>query len=231
MTFVHENNFEPFPKLEVHNHKGMRFYENPEGLKYPSITTVLGRRPDKVKSLKEWRVRVGNEQANKISGKAARRGTVFHNMVEDYLQNNIETIDEYKQQNFLAYCMFGEAKSHLDECIHKIILQETSMYSDKFEVAGRVDCIAEFNGGGLAVIDFKTTTMMKKREWMDDYFVQCAAYASMFEEHTGVPIPKVVIMMVSEDGEIQILEENTTDFYPSLQKAMKDFYENLDLDK
>ena len=72
---------------------------------------------------------------------------------------------------------------------------------------------------------------MKKREWMDDYFVQCAAYASMFEEHTGVPIPKVVIMMVSEDGEIQILEENTTDFYPSLQKAMSDFYENLDLDK
>ena len=110
MTFIHENNFEPFPKLEVHNHKGMRFYENPEGLKYPSITTVLGRRPDKVKSLNEWRQRVGNEQANKISGKAARRGTVFHNMVEDYLQNNTETIDEYKQQNFLAYCMFGEAK-------------------------------------------------------------------------------------------------------------------------
>ena len=105
------------------------------------------------------------------------------------------------------------------------------MYSDKFEVAGRVDCIAEYNGGGLAVIDFKTTTMMKKREWMDDYFIQCAAYASMFEEHTGVPIPRIVIMMVSEDGEIQIIEENTKDFYPSLQKAMSDFYKNLDLDK
>ena len=126
--------------------------------------------------------------------------------------------------------MFGEMKSHIDDALGKVLMQEQPMYSNEYKVAGRCDLIAEYNGD-LAVIDFKTTTTEKKEEWITDYFVQATAYAKMFEEHTKLPVNKVVIMMVSEDGEIQILEENTVDFYPSLQKAMSDFYENLDLDK
>ena len=214
----------PFPELEVHNIKGLRFYETPTGEKYPSITTVLGKQPGKQKGLQEWRERVGVAQAQIISGKAARRGSVFHNIVENYLLD--KDISDFKQQNFMAWCMFGEMKSHLDEKINEVVLQEQTMFSSKFKVAGRCDLIGVYKNK-LSVVDFKTTTRTKKEEWIDDYFIQCAAYASMFEEHTGEPVEDVVIMMVAEDGEVQLFEKKTADYLPKLEKIMDDFYETV----
>ena len=214
----------PFPELEVHNIKGLRFYETPTGEKYPSITTVLGKQPGKQKGLQEWRERVGVAQAQIISGKAARRGSVFHNIVENYLQDN--DISDFKQQNFMAWCMFGEMKSHLDEKINQVVLQEQTMFSPKFKVAGRCDLIGVYKNK-LSVVDFKTTTGTKKEEWIDDYFIQCAAYASMYEEHTGESVEDVVIMMVAEDGEVQLFEKKTADYLPKLEKIMDDFYETV----
>ena len=214
----------PFPELEVHNIKGLRFYETPTGEKYPSITTVLGKQPGKQKGLQEWRERVGVAQAQIISGKAARRGSVFHNIVENYLQD--EDISDFKQQNFMAWCMFGEMKSHLDEKINEVVLQEQTMFSSKFKVAGRCDLIGVYKDK-LSVVDFKTTTKTKKEEWIGDYFIQCAAYASMFEEHTGEPVEDVVIMMVAEDGEVQLFEKKTADYLPQLEVLMDDFYETV----
>ena len=214
----------PFPELEVHNIKGLRFYETPTGEKYPSITTVLGKQPGKQKGLQEWRERVGVAQAQIISGKAARRGSVFHNIVENYLLD--KDISDFKQQNFMAWCMFGEMKSHLDEKINQVVLQEQTMFSPKFKVAGRGDLIGVYKNK-LSVVDFKTTTRTKKEEWIGDYFIQCAAYASMFEEHTGEPVEDVVIMMVAEDGEVQLFEKKTADYLPKLEKIMDDFYETV----
>ena len=214
----------PFPELEVHNIKGLRFYETPTGEKYPSITTVLGKQPGKQKGLQEWRERVGVAQAQIISGKAARRGSVFHNIVENYLQD--EDISDFKQQNFMAWCMFGEMKSHLDEKINQVVLQEQTMFSSKFKVAGRCDLIGVYKNK-LSVVDFKTTTRTKKEEWIGDYFIQCAAYASMYEEHTGEPVEDVVIMMVAEDGEVQLFEKKTADYLPQLEVLMDDFYETV----
>ena len=102
--------------------------------------------------------------------------------------------------------MFGEMKSHLDEKINEVVLQEQTMFSSKFKVAGRCDLIGVYKDK-LSVVDFKTTTTTKKEEWIGDYFIQCAAYASMFEEHTGEPVEDVVIMMVAEDGEVQLFEK------------------------
>ena len=214
----------PFPELEVHNIKGLRFYETPTGEKYPSITTVLGKQPGKQKGLQEWRERVGVAQAQIISGKAARRGSVFHNIVENYLQD--EDISDFKQQNFMAWCMFGEMKSHLDEKINQVVLQEQTMFSSKFKVAGRCDLIGVYKDK-LSVVDFKTTTTTKKEEWIGDYFIQCAAYASMYEEHTGEPVEDVVIMMVAEDGEVQLFEKKTADYLPQLEVLMDEFYETV----
>ncbi len=227
MEFLHDYKHEPFPELEVHNINGMRFYEAPNGLKYPSITTVLGKQPGKQKGLQEWRDRVGEQQARAISGKAARRGTAFHYCVEDYLQNQ-PIGDKHKEKNFLAYHMFQEARSHLDNSIYQIVLQEQAMYSDMFKVAGRCDAIAVYDNE-LAVVDFKTTTTMKKREWLEDYFIQCSAYASMYEEHTGEPIDRVVIFMVAEDGQIEIFKEDTKDYLPMLDEMMEEFYNNVEL--
>jgi len=226
MSFIHEYIHAPFPDLEVSNVNGMRFYEAPNGLKYPSITTVLGKQPGKQKGLQEWRQRVGAQQAAIISGKAARRGTAFHQCVEDYLKNQ-QINGEHKQKNFLAYHMFQEAKGQLDDNIDQVVLQEQAMYSDIFKVAGRCDMIGIWQNE-LAVVDFKTTTTMKKREWLEDYFIQCSAYASMYEEHTGEAVDQLIIFMVAEDGQIEIFREDTKDYLPLLDEMMESFYNNLD---
>ena len=223
---MNTENFE-FPELVIHTHNGMRFYEAPDGNKYPSITTVLGKQPGKQKGLREWRERIGEEQARIVSGKAARRGTAFHNICEDYL-NGVEDITHHKDKNFLAYCMFGEMKSYLDEKIQHVVLQEQTMYSPKYKVAGRCDFIGVYNNT-LAVVDFKTTTTPKKEEWIEDYFIQCTAYASMYEEHTDIGIDDIVIMMVAEDGQVQIFEKRTKDYVEKLETMMDQFYENLDV--
>ena len=216
-----------WPDLVVHSHNGMRFYETPDGNKYPSITTVLGKQPGKQKGLQAWRQRIGEEQARIVSGKAARRGTAFHNICEDYL-NGMEDITHHKDKNFLAWCMFGEMKSHLDEKINKVVLQEQSMYSPRYKVAGRCDFIGVYKDT-LAVVDFKTTTTPKKEEWIEDYFVQCSAYASMYEEHTGETIEDIVIMMVAEDGQVQIYEKKAADYLPKLEEMMEEFYKTIEL--
>ena len=228
MEFIHTNGYEPFPELPVHKLHGMRFYEAPDGLKYPSITTVLGKRPGKQEGLQRWRDRVGEEQARMISGKAARRGTVFHNIVENYLKN--ADISDYKAEHFLAWCMFNELTFTLNNNIDVVVLQEQTMHSPKYKVAGRCDFVGEYKGK-LAIVDFKTTTTEKKEEWIEDYFIQCAAYATMFEEHTGRVVDDIVILMVAENGRLQIYEKKTADYLPQLQEIMDEFYLNLDLDK
>jgi len=219
-----EYNGPAFPELPVHTVNGMRFYETPEGDKLPSITTVLGKQPGKQDGLKKWRERVGEQQARIISGKAARRGTVFHNIVEDYLNNQV--IEHHKGDNFLAWCLFGEMRKHLDEHIGGVILQEQNMYSKEYKVAGRCDLIGVYDDK-ITVVDFKTTTTMKKEEWCEDYFIQCAAYASMYEEHTGVVVDDIVIMMIAEDGQIELFEKKTKDYLAKLDKIMTEFYDNL----
>ena len=229
MSFLTEYIHQPFPDLEVSNVNGMRFYEAPNGLKYPSITTVLGKQPGKQKGLHEWRKRVGAQQAAIISGKAARRGTAFHWCVEDYLKNQ-EINGEHKEKNFLAYHMFMESKKYLDDNIDQVVLQEQAMYSDIFKVAGRCDMSGVWNNE-LAVVDFKTTTTMKKREWLYDYFIQCSAYGSMYEEHTGEAIDNIIIFMVAEDGAVEIFREDTKDYLPMLDEMMESFYNNLDTEE
>ena len=222
--FIHENNYEPFPELQTVKYNGMRFYETPEGLKFPSITTVIDKQRAKSEGLQKWRDRIGEEAAKLITRKAAARGTAFHHICEDYINN--QDIEEHKGKNFLSWCMFGEMKSHLDEKINQVVLQEQTMFSSKFKVAGRCDLIGVYKDK-LSVVDFKTTTKTKKEEWIGDYFIQCAAYASMFEEHTGEPVEDVVIMMVAEDGEVQLFEKKTADYLPKLEELMDDFYETV----
>ena len=224
MNFLHEFIHEPFPELSVHNINGLRFYEAPNGLKYPSITTVLGKQPGKQEGLQRWREKIGHAAANIISGKAARRGTAFHHICEDYLNN--QDIEEHKGKNFLSWCMFGEIKDYLDEHIDQVILQEQSMYSDRFKVAGRCDFIGLYDNE-MAVVDFKTTTTPKKEEWIEDYFIQCAAYASMYEEHTTEEIETIVIIMVAEDGSIQIFKKKASDYFEKLEQLMETFYADI----
>ena len=222
--FIHENNYEPFPELQTVKYNGMRFYETPEGLKFPSITTVIDKQRGKSEGLQKWRDRIGEEAAKLITRKAAARGTAFHHICEDYINN--QDIEDHKGKNFLSWCMFGEMKSLIADSVGKVLMQEQPMYSNEYKVAGRCDLIAEYNGD-LAVIDFKTTTSEKKEEWITDYFVQATAYAKMCEEHTKLPVNKVVIMMVSENATVQIWEKAAKDFVPRLEEIIESFYDTV----
>lgn len=189
------------PEIRTENINGGRYYVTPTGIKYPSITTVLSILSKK--AIMEWRKRVGAEEANKISTKAARRGTNVHQMCEDYLNNK-----EYITNKTMPVDkeMFGTLKPILDERINNIHTQEATLYSDYLGVAGRVDCIAEFDGR-LSVIDFKTSRKLKKREWISNYFQQASAYCVMYEERTGIPIDQIVILIAVDEEEPQVFIE------------------------
>ena len=202
------------PEITTENINGKRFYVTPEGNKYPSITTVLsGRNKD---GIVRWRESVGNDVANQIMRSAAKRGTAVHNLVENYLNN-----EELSKQDVLPVALFTLLKPELDN-INNIRIQEGGLYSDKYGVAGRVDCVAEYKGK-ISVIDFKTSTKEKKEEWVENYFIQGSAYCEMYEERFLQSIEQVVILIVTEDGAVQTFIKDKKNYLPLLESAIKDF--------
>lgn len=213
MMFTH--NTVEIPKLKQINAKGGRRYETPTGESYPSVTTVLGRL--KAQAIQEWRNRVGDEEANKIMTKAARRGTNVHLMCEHYLNN------EFNPMRFMPSDIetFNSIKEILNK-INNIHLLEGRLYSHHLGLAGTVDCIAEYEGK-LSVIDFKTSLKTKKREWIDNYFMQESAYAIMYEERTGRPITQLVTIIAVDNSEPQVFVEHRDTWAKSLVDAIRDY--------
>ena len=182
---------------------GKRYYRTPDGKHYPSVTTVTGML--NAKWIKKWRKSVGEEKANKISRKAAMRGTRYHQLQEDFL-NNILTEERLKEATPLDLMMFNQTKE-LTSKLGDIYMLEGSMVSNELEMAGRVECIAEF-AGKVSVIDFKTSTKHKTPSKIKNYFLQETAYAKMFEENFNVPIERIVtIVAVEETGQSQLFVE------------------------
>ena len=208
------------PELKTTTIDRKRFYITPKEKYYPSITTVLSIRNKK--GLMEWRKRVGDEVANYVSGKAASRGTKVHHMCEDYL-NNMETDfpDKWEKHknDFLPWCLFGQLKNKVLINISDIYGQECGLYSDKYRVAGRVDCIAKYNGV-LSIIDFKTSTKERSDSWNENYYIQCSAYAEMFTELTEIDISQIVILVVTEDGVVQEFIKDKNDYLDALRNSV-----------
>ena len=218
-SFNHVDLPNKLPDITTETIKGKRFYITPEGKKYPSITTVLSGRNSE--GLVKWRESVGNDVANQIMRTAAKRGTAVHELAENYLNN-----EELSKQDVLPLAMFTLLKPELDN-INNIVMQEGALYSDKWGIAGRVDCVADYDGK-ISVIDFKTSTKEKKEEWVENYFIQCTAYCEMFEERYGYPIDQIAILIVTEDGTVQTFVKDKKDYLPLLQPAIDDFWEKQD---
>ena len=169
-------------EVEPVNKDGVRFYKLPKTDKYyPSVTSITSFK--NAKFFKEWRTKIGEDEANRITARATQRGTAFHSIAEDYINGELD-LDKYLDNNPLSVRMFQSAKDTLNR-IDNIHCLEAFLYSHYLGLAGRVDCIAEFDGE-LAVIDFKTSTKEKKEEHIENYFVQETAYAAMFLERTGI---------------------------------------------
>ena len=216
--FIH--NAVDIPEVGTTNVNRKRFYLTPTGT-YPSITTVLGVRKEKKAGLQAWRERVGHDVANHIMRTAASRGTAVHHMCEDFL-NNKDVIKE--EQSFLPWCLFSQLKPTLEKSINNIYAQECGLWSEKYRVAGRVDCIAEWNGVP-SIIDFKTSRSERKDDYNFEYYMQASAYAEMFQERTGIEINQIVILVVTEDGLVQEFVKDKNDYLQDLVDTIDLFTE------
>ena len=224
MIFTHKPPLKDLPPLKAKTSDLGRFYTNLNtNESYPSITTVLGAQSKE--GILEWKKRVGEEVANHISRQAANRGTHVHNMVEDHLNNlDVDQIEKYEKQ-FLPRMMFNVLKPELSK-INNIRLQEAAMYSTDYTVAGRVDCIAEYDGT-LSVIDFKTSTKEKSEDWIENYFVQGSAYSQMYKEHFDEDVNQVVILITTEQGTTQVFKKNPHDYLEKLKQYVEEFYKTI----
>ena len=189
-------------KLVQVNSKGGRYYETPTGAKYPSVTSIT--KLHNQESIQAWKEKVGEEEAGKISRRALARGNKIHSLAEKYLLNEGDLSDDFSKADF------GVMIPYLDK-INNIHCLETQLYSDHLKTAGTVDCIGEYEGK-LTVIDFKTSAKLKKREWVKDYFMQCSAYAVMYEERTGTPIERLLLIINVEDEGIQLMDGKRDDY-------------------
>tara|TARA_A100001037_G_C14927915_1_gene534670 strand:- start:102 stop:791 length:690 start_codon:yes stop_codon:yes gene_type:complete len=217
MTFTHLNKLGDFD-LEAETIDGVRYYTLPSGKKSPSITSVTSFYNRQ--TFINWRKKVGEEVANKITKVSTDRGTRFHDLVEKYLLNkDIDTIDGVLPT---TKALFLAAKDSLDN-INNIHALEKPLYSEYFGIAGRVDCIAEYNGE-LAIIDFKTSNKIKPEKWLENYFVQETAYACMYYEMTGTAVEKIVTLMVADNGDVKVYEKrNKGEYIKLLTKYIKEF--------
>ena len=181
------------------------------------MTTVTGHKA--IEGIKKWEQRVGWTKAESIRRSSSWRGTKFHGIVEEYFKGNLEKVKESKG---LPSYLFGFARETLDR-IDNIHCLEAPLYSDDLCLAGRVDCIAEFDGEP-AIIDFKTTGTLKKEDWLHKYFVQEAAYAYMYYERTGVEVKKLVTLSVAEDGQTQVVQKyDKIPYVDTLCQWIKDY--------
>lgn len=189
---------------------------------YPSVTTILSSDKQSQKKLQEWRNRVGEEEAAKISYKASTRGSIIHEMIEDYLQDKLD-LGKSPFSIPLNILMFNALRDVADAHINNIRMIEGQMISKHLRVAGTVDLVAEFDGV-LSIIDWKTSAKKKKKAWIKNYFIQESAYAVMFEELTGIPVPQIVTVITNENGTPQVFVEKRDNWIDSFIQ-LRDTYE------
>ena len=204
-----------FPKLKrITSDTGTRLYQTPSGKAYPSVTTITGQLAKK--AIQEWRQRVGEDQANKISTRASNRGSAVHSIIEGFI-NNEDTSDylpHIKQS-------LNNLKPHLER-ISTVYGQEVALYSEHLGLAGRVDCVGVFDNVP-SIIDFKTSRRVKRKEDISNYFAQMSAYAIMWEERTGMPIVNTVVIMDVDNNSPLVFKEHRDNYTDLLLKTIKEY--------
>lgn len=190
-----KHNFVPFVELTTETIDGKRHYVLPDGVtKLKSVTTIISEKSDKT-ALYEWRKKVGEEEANRISTQTARRGTSIHKIAERYVLNE-ENI--YRDEMPINVETFKPLKEILDRHVDNILGIELPLYSKALRCAGRTDLVAEYDGV-LSIIDFKTSRKPKKEKWIENYFLQSTVYSMMFEWTYKIAVPQFVIIIAVDD--------------------------------
>ena len=199
-----------YPKSQREIVMGRRHYAV-DNQKLPSVTTILSKTQPKEKqeSLAKWRAREGEANAQRIMDQAAARGTAMHTLLEHYLigEKHADLTDLGQQATMMAEKVIEEGiKGHLDEIWGSEV---TVWYPDLF--AGATDVVGVYDGKE-SIVDFKQTNKPKRREWIDDYFLQLAAYAMAHNFTYKTEIIQGVVLMCSKDGYFQKFEVNEEEF-------------------
>ena len=210
--FTHVN-IEPLEDLKTVNENGKRFYKTPSG-NYPSVTTVTGFKKNKF--FAEWR-----RKNPKESVRVTSRGNKLHSLIEDYLNNEFDPATDKGKVTPDTLELFLQLKPELDK-IDNIHALEAALWSDTLGLAGRVDCVGEYNGK-LSIIDFKGSTRMKRREDIFNYFQQATAYAIAWQERTGMVVDNFAILVSCEDGEVQVFEGNPLQYVRGLKNIIDEY--------
>jgi genome maintenance exonuclease 1 len=205
--FIHLNNPLTDVKLTEVDKNGKRFYSTPDG-EFPSVTTVVGFQ--KQKFFAEWR-RKNPEESKRVTG----RGTKFHSLIEKYIMNEPLDLDA---ENSNLKALFLLLKPEIDK-IDNIVALESPLWSKILGLAGRTDCIAEYDGK-LSIIDFKASTKEKREQDIDNYFMQATAYALMYQERTGIVIDNFAILVACEDGLRQVFQDKPIKYVRRLKEAI-----------
>ena len=193
-------NYVPMSRVEI---DGKRRYATPDGEKLPSVTTILDatKSEESKQALQNWRKRVGVQKAQEITTEAAGRGTRMHKWLEDYIKTGVLNEPGSNPYSLQSHKM---AQSIINQGLSKCSEwwgTEVPLYYPKI-YAGTTDLVG-IHDGNEAIMDHKQTNKLKKREWIDDYFVQLAAYANAHNEVHGTKIRKGVIFMCSAANEYQ----------------------------
>ena len=197
---------------------GKRFYTTPEGNAYPSVTTVINYK--KKVFFAEWR-----KNNPKEAKRVTVRGNKFHSCVESYLLNE----HEENGDNFPSFAekfLFQQLQPELDK-IDNVRILEGTLWSDMLMMAGRVDCVADYDGK-LSIIDFKTSGKEKKKEYIEEYFQQATAYSIMLKERHDISCKNIVILVTSEDGTTQVFQENPKYWVPKLKETIEYYWSQIE---
>ena len=215
MTFTHVLHPE-IPKIKQVNIDGIRYYDTPDGTLI-SITSLL--KNFTPEGILEWRKAVGEDVANEVMRAAADRGSKVHKIIENCLSNKPEN-DLVGNYGELAARMFSQMVPALDK-IDRIRALEKGLYSTRFGIAGRVDCIAEYDKE-LTVIDFKTSTR-KRDERNETHLVQASFYSLAWEERTGEKVNQIAILTTTEDGELDVYRDDPSNHVDRLEEMIEEY--------
>lgn len=198
-----KHNFLPRQELKREVIDGKRYYVTPQGKKFPSVTTVLSSLTKE--GINKWRKTVGEEEANKISVSAAKRGTKLHKVMEDYVNNSDNFLENATPTTKM---LFSQLRPFVDEKCTEILGIEFSLFSNVLMTAGQCDLICDIEKE-ITVVDYKTSTRPKKEEWIKNYFLQSTCYAMMIEEQYKIEVPKIAIVIAVEEDHPQIFVKDS----------------------
>ena len=199
-----------YPDLRrVKNELG-RFYLDSKGQEVPSVTNVLSSTSDK-SGIDEWKRRVGHEEAERILQESSSIGSNVHNALEKYLQDKEwEIVNDGSYISKISILILKTFINNLVNDIDEVWGLESGLILDGL-YAGTADCIGVYNGKE-SLIDFKTAKKVKPKEWIEDYFLQCAAYANAHNVMYDSKIEQIVILMVDRNQEYKKFIVNNREF-------------------